>query len=168
MWSLILVHRSLTAALYSRTFLIMNCFTRTERTMNGHYVRAPGRCFGAVVEMRPLWLDETTLQVALSDHDSWNDWYSHATKARLVNVRETVPDLREALRWCAERRFGTRVVCVAGSMNDRLAQTLRDWQANHGGSNPADVMLAPGRRFASHQLKFRTWQRAFEFRMRWC
>jgi hypothetical protein len=136
--------------------------------MNGYFIETPGLHFTSIVEMEPHWLGETTLQIALSYHDDWNRLHSYSTQARQARIRASVPELREALSWCAERRFGTTVLCVEGSMNDRLAQTLKDWQANHDGSNPADIMLAPGRRFASHQPKFKTWQRAFEFRMRWC
>ncbi|WP_267359335.1 MULTISPECIES: hypothetical protein [unclassified Methylobacterium] len=138
--------------------------------MNDHYIETPGYWSGAIVEMTPLWLDETTLQVALSDNDRWCTHNSYATRARLANVRKWVPDLSDALRWCAERRLATKLVCVEGAMNERLARTLRDWQARNSFnslSKPADTLLSPGYRFASHQLQFKNWKRAFEFRMRW-
>ena len=64
--------------------------------------------------------------------------------------------------------MGTRVVCVEGTMTDQLAANLRDWQVPFYGRQTADALLSPDRRFASHQLKFVSWQRAFEFRMAWC
>ena len=117
--------------------------------------------------MRPLWLDDFTLQLALSECGGWHSSYKLVTYARLGNVKKSVPKLDEALRWCATRRMGVRLRCVEGGMNDHLAQTLRNWQERHG-EDVTSYLLDPDMRYASHQLVFRDWHHAFEFKLRWC
>lgn len=143
----------------------MTCFKNTKRRSWSCYIDAPG--YGPIVEMTPRWLDDTTLQVALSDHGRYYAFHTHTTLARLVGVRRAVPELADALRWSAERRLGTRVVCTKGTMNDQLAAILRGVNGNYGRYSPAEALLAPDYPLASHQLKFKSWQRAFEFRMAW-
>jgi len=142
----------------------VTCFKNTKRSPWDCYTDALG--YGPIVEMTPHWLDDLTLQVALSDHGQYYAFHTHTTLARLVGVRRAVPELAEALRWCAERRMGTRVVCVPGSMNDQLAAILWDWKGPCG-RHSAEALLAPDYPLKSHQLKFKCWDRAFAFRLAW-
>lgn len=144
----------------------MTGLTRTARIYDGTYIDAP--CDGMIIEMTPLWLDELTLQVALSECGGWHSGYKLVTYARLASVRKSVPELDEALRWCAARRMGVRLRCVEGAMNDRLARTLRDWEQRHGGDEVTSYLLDPEMRFASHRLVFRDWHHALEFKLNWC
>lgn len=133
----------------------MTGLTRTERTYDGYYIDAPFD--STIIEMTPLWLNDLTLQIALSECGGWNSWYKLVSYARVANIKKSVPELDEALRWCAERRMGVRVRCVEGEMSDRLARTLRDWEQRHRGGEVTRYLLDPDMRFASHQLVFRDW-----------
>ncbi|WP_041357407.1 hypothetical protein [Methylorubrum extorquens] len=142
-------------------------FTVTDRSFNGFYVEcAPGYGWH---EMTPCWLDGQTLELGLSDVD-----YGLAGSRRRARARSTIPQLDEALKWCAERRMGVTLVCVEAEPHPSFVEAMHRLDEAKAAMRyrwPNVVQFVLGsektKTVASHRLVFKDTRHAFEFKMRW-
>jgi hypothetical protein len=144
-------------------------FTVTQRSSNGYYVDTkPGSGWH---EMTPRWLDDQTLELGISEV-----YHSLAAAQQSARARASIPQLDEALKWCAARRMGVKLtsVQVKAEQHVPLVKTLQEVEQEQRSCgykyvNVLQVVLgAKGQKMvASHRLEFTDFGRAFEFKLRW-
>ncbi|MCJ2076447.1 hypothetical protein MKK68_12405 [Methylobacterium sp. E-016] len=143
---------------------VTKSFTMTTRTPNNYFVDAkPGWGW---FEMTPRWLSgNLTLELGIT----WIET-SLAGSRRRARVRASVPQLDEALKWCAERRMGVKLVCVEAQPHPKFVEYCHELDAQlklrSRWSNIAEVNLSY-ESYASHRLAFKDPLHAFEFKLRW-
>ncbi|MFE1597519.1 hypothetical protein [Methylobacterium sp. ID0610] len=111
-----------------------------------------------VVEMQPRWIDDTTLQLAVSIGYSTQEVYHQ----RCVSLKKSCPGLAEALKWCAQRRMGAKTVMVRDP--DAPSPETREWLDAHDEDGRVG---SPWYKTYSHRLVFKNPNHAFEFKMSW-
>lgn len=88
----------------------MSRFTVTQRTRNDYFVKVPG---SQVIQMSPRWIDDRTLQLAISsDAFSWEVMDAKLARRR-ARLKASCPGLIEALKWCASKRMGVKLETVS-------------------------------------------------------
>jgi hypothetical protein len=88
-----------------------------------------------LIEMKPRWVDDATLQLAISTEleAQWNR-PDAATMARRVKLKATCPGLADPLKWCAAKRMGVKIVTVEGiDLPEDLATEIKN---HHDGGSP--------------------------------
>ncbi|MFE1597468.1 hypothetical protein [Methylobacterium sp. ID0610] len=160
----------------------MKNFVIADRTRDG-WVRiyVGDYQFARVAEMQPRWLDDTTLQLAVSYNDGCGDVYHR----RCVSIRAKCPGLAESLKWCAQRRMGVKVMMEAAELEilgaegmnaldhkrwegaektilEEMRQEESRWLSSHWSSSRYGSHY-----LYSHRLLFKKFEHAFEFKMRW-
>ncbi|SOR27666.1 conserved protein of unknown function [Methylorubrum extorquens] len=141
--------------------LKISSFTRTRRTSWYGDIEVPTGAF-LIVEMQPRWIDDLTLQLALSRFD----YADPTTQARRMSLRRNVPDLEEALKWCAQHRMAAKIVTVPTPIEGELLERYRELQASVKTLYSHSVFDAK-RLHASHRLSFKRWEDAMYFKLRW-
>ena len=139
----------------------MSFFTRTQRSAwYGNIVVPNGAHF--IVDMKPWWIDGLTLQLVLSRF-----YYADpTTQARKMSLRRNVPDLEEALKWCAYHRMAVKTVTVPTLIEGELLERYRELEESVQALSRYPVFDAKAPH-ASHRLVFKRWEDAVHFKLRW-
>ena len=144
-------------------------FKITKRYNNGYFVDTkPGTGWH---EMTPRWLDNQTLELGISEI-----FHSMEHARRAARARATIPQLEEALNWCAARRMGVKLTSVHVKAEEHapLVKTLQEVEQEQRDSgykyvNVLQVVLGvKGEKVVTpHRLEFKDPDHAFEFQMTW-
>jgi hypothetical protein len=139
-----------------------------------------------VIEMKPRWLDDTTLQLAVTmfGPQMRYDNLTTTTAARAACLKASCSSFAEALQWTRDHRMGCKVEHLQlVSVPVTLMRKTEDRAA--AGENGANALLhylkrarnkngMPRKRASeqpvilfSHRLTFKTMQNAFHFELRW-
>ncbi|GJD94790.1 hypothetical protein OCOJLMKI_1994 [Methylobacterium iners] len=95
-------------------------FEITRRNPSGYYIAAdPGWNW---IVMSPKWPDPQTLELWVSVKEIGDTFES---ARRFACVRATVPQLKEALQWAADRPIGARLVSVEIERTPELTEYIR-------------------------------------------
>jgi len=137
----------------------MQYFIRTQRaSWFGHIVVPNGAYF--IVEMKPWWIDGLTLQLVLSRFE----YADLTTQARRMSLRRNVPDLEEALRWCAQHRMAAKIVTVPTLIEGELLERYRELEESVQTLSSYPIFDAKALH-ASHRLSFKRWEDAMHFKL---
>lgn len=139
----------------------MSFFTRTQRYPWYGNIVVPNGAY-SIIEMKPWWINGLTLQLVLSRFG----YADLTTQARRMSLRRNVPDLEEALKWCAYHRMAAKIVTVPTLIEGELFERYRELEESVQtlSSYPIFDTKAP---HASHRLVFKRWEDAVHFKLRW-
>ncbi|ACK85544.1 hypothetical protein [Methylorubrum extorquens] len=139
----------------------MSPLIRTQRNSWYGNIVVPNGSY-SVVEMKPWWIDGLTLQLVLSRFE----YADPITQARRMSLRRNVPNLEEALKWCAQHRMAAKIVTVPTLIEGELLGRYRELEESVKPLSPYPVFDAKALH-ASHRLLFKRWEDAMYFKLRW-
>lgn len=83
-----------------------------------------------------------------------------------MSLRRNIPDLEEALKWCAHHRMAVKIVTVPTLIEGGLLERYRELEESVQTLSSYPIFDTKVLH-ASHRLLFKRWEDAVHFKLRW-